>query len=653
MSRTSPVLLTLLTLLAALCLLPVGGPSALADPAPPSTSGTHELTAADADAWLDGMVPTMLQAGDGAGVTVSIVKDGKLLTARGYGAANRWSLGAEGADPVDPAATQFRIGSISKLFTAVAAMQLVEQGKIGLNEGIDQYVDIQLDHPLGEPTIRHLLTHTAGYEEYLGTEFMQTDPEKLPSLREAVSDMPRQIHEPGTVSAYSNHGTALLGYIVEQVSGQPYDQYVQQHVLDPLGMERTTTAQPLPAEFRTTMAVGFQDPTVTTDPQGFELIAPAPAGSASSTATDMAIFANFLLGHGPEGVLTPETLQLMTSPGIDTEKAPLYENAVNTMGLQLWLTEYHGVKMVGHGGDTGLFHSMLSIYPELDAAVFISQNGLGVQGVSDMRNPLVTEFADRYGAPETELPAAVAGSEADAKALAGSYKLSREQRSGVLKLMLPLSQMDIVANKDGTVSLAGMPGTYRQVKKGEWRLVAGSPAFGVDAFTTDGDAIAFLPAHELHRAPAIETMPVFAGLLVPALLIGLLASIVAVTGTVSRWRARRHPEMPNPAVLGTAGRWGRRAMGLVGAGMVVAAGGVAIFLNSVSSMEPAVIALRIGQLGILAAAVGGVGAAIRAVSAIRQRAWSAAVWAVLVTIAAAVFVGVLAYYNLGTVNIQF
>ncbi len=129
-------------------------------------SGSATLTATDVNAWLDGLMPAALATGGIAGGIVSVVKDGEVLTARGFGSSD---LGAEAegtASPVDPEQTLFRPGSVSKVFTATAVMQLVEQGKVDLDTDISAYLDFEIPREFDTPlTLRHLLTHTPGFEE--------------------------------------------------------------------------------------------------------------------------------------------------------------------------------------------------------------------------------------------------------------------------------------------------------------------------------------------------------------------------------------------------------------------------------------------------------------------------------------------------------
>ncbi|HTC91360.1 MAG TPA: serine hydrolase domain-containing protein, partial [Bryobacteraceae bacterium] len=135
------------------------GPVVLANPSPAEVP--PQLTQSDADAWLDGFMPYTLESNDIAGATVVIVKDGQVLTQRGFGYAD-----VAARKPVDPATTMFRAGSISKLFTWTAVMQLVEQHKIDLDADVNQYLDFKIPPYEGKPiTMRNLMTHTPGFEE--------------------------------------------------------------------------------------------------------------------------------------------------------------------------------------------------------------------------------------------------------------------------------------------------------------------------------------------------------------------------------------------------------------------------------------------------------------------------------------------------------
>jgi CubicO group peptidase (beta-lactamase class C family) len=196
----------------------------------------HVLDAYDANAWLDGFIPYAIKSGEIAGAVIVIVKDGRVLTQRGFGLAD-----VALARPVDPERTLFRPGSIAKLFTWTAVMQLVEAGKLDLDRDVNSYLDFRVPTtPRAPITLRHLMTHTAGFEEvYKG--LMSHPPETPRPLGEAIKAwVPTRIFAPGQVPAYSNYGAALAGYIVERVSGEPFAEYMTRHILLPLGMVHST-----------------------------------------------------------------------------------------------------------------------------------------------------------------------------------------------------------------------------------------------------------------------------------------------------------------------------------------------------------------------------------------------------------------------------
>ena len=140
------------------------------------------------------------------------------------------------AQPVDPRGTLFRPGSVSKLFTWTAVMQLVEQGKLDLDKDVNTYIDFKIPAYDGKPvTLRNIMTHTTGMEEQIRW-LIATDPKAVAPLDAALKHwVPERIFAPGGTPAYSNYATALAGYIVQRVSGEPFDAYIKRHIFDPLG----------------------------------------------------------------------------------------------------------------------------------------------------------------------------------------------------------------------------------------------------------------------------------------------------------------------------------------------------------------------------------------------------------------------------------
>ncbi|HEX5692991.1 MAG TPA: serine hydrolase domain-containing protein, partial [Arenimonas sp.] len=299
------------------------------------------LTRRDLEAWLDGFMPYALDRGDIAGAVVVVVKDGEVLLQKGYG----WADLAE-RTPVDPEQTLFRPGSVSKLFTWTAVMQLVEQGKLDLDEDVNTYLDFEIPPREGEPvTLRHIMTHTAGFEEQI-RGLIASDPEDIVPLGEALKHwVPERIYAPGTTPAYSNYATALAGYIVERVSGQSFDDYIESKVLHPIGMRDSSFRQPLPPELLSRMSLGYAQAS-DGEPKPYEFISLAPAGSLAATGADMG---KFMIAHLQDGrfgdaqLFSPETARQMHSTATSTI-GPL-----NKMMLGFYETSINGHRAIAHG----------------------------------------------------------------------------------------------------------------------------------------------------------------------------------------------------------------------------------------------------------------------------------------------------------------
>src|SRR5215469_3828078 len=211
--------------------------------APQPTPGP-ELTKADFETFLDALILSQLRNRNIAGAVVSVVKDGQMLFQKGYGYAD-----FEAKRPVLPEQTLFRPGSISKLFTATAVMQLVEQGKLDLDRDVNDYLDFAIPKTYPEPvTLRRLLTHTAGFEETLKNLFVAHEGDLKPLRTYLVNQMPARIFPPGKIPSYSNYGFTLAGYIVERTSGEKFERYVDNHILRPLRMTNSSFDQPLSSQ---------------------------------------------------------------------------------------------------------------------------------------------------------------------------------------------------------------------------------------------------------------------------------------------------------------------------------------------------------------------------------------------------------------------
>jgi len=456
-------------------------------------SGVHELTALDVEAFLDGIVPLQLERDDIAGATVAIVKDGKLLFAKGYGYSDYEKKKTVSADE-----TLFRPGSVSKLFTWTAMMQLAEQGKLDLDRNVNDYLDFKIPDAFGQPvTLKNLLTHTPGFEEQIKDLF--TIGSESPNLGGYLkTHIPRRIYPPGTVPAYSNYGAALAGYIVELVSGRPFHEYVEENIFKPLGMIHSTFRQPLPPALAPFMSNGYQ--LASDEPKPFEVVVPFPAGSMSSTAADMS---RFMLAHLQDGqfgdarILRPETARLMHS------RLFALDQAANAMAYGFYEESRNGHRIIGHAGDTLYFHSDLHLIPDAGVGFFVSHNSLG-SGNPLPRTTLWEMFLDRYFPYTAPATPTLDSAKEDATAVSGSYILSRRSETSFLKAATLIGEFTVSPVGDGMIEVAQLTGPNGKPKR--WREVA--PMTFLE--TNGRDKLIFKPDQN-GRMQAIVPYPFFVG----------------------------------------------------------------------------------------------------------------------------------------------
>jgi len=437
-------------------------------PATPAQS-VHEMTASDVEAFLDGLVPMQLQREDIAGAVIVIVRDGNVLVSKGYGYAD-----VKRRTPVSPSTTLFRPGSISKTFTWTAVMQLVEQGKLSLDRDVNDYLDFQVPHTFGRPvTLRNLMTHTAGFEEVI-KDLAVNRIEELPPLQGfVIAHQPKQIFVPGMIPAYSNYGADLAGYIVQRVSGVPFEQYIQENVFRPLGMTHATFVQPLPDSLTTLMSNGYE--LASEDAKPFELVPPEPApdGSLSITGADMA---RFMIAHLQKGRYgEARILQQQTAETMHARQFSM-DSAVNGMALGFYQENRNGLRIIGHGGDLSYFHSDMHLVLDKGLGLFVSYNSSG-KGDFDVRSALWQQLLDRYF-PFSESYTDEPGKPA-AESASGRYLSSRRAQTTIMKaLWLVLAEPSVSLASDGTIQVDSMKDFAGQPKR--WRGIGGMKFREVD-----------------------------------------------------------------------------------------------------------------------------------------------------------------------------
>jgi CubicO group peptidase (beta-lactamase class C family) len=495
----------------------------------PARIGAHQLTQTDLGAFLDGMMPLQLAREDIAGAVITVVKDGKPFFAKGYGYSN-----VEKKIPVSPDATLFRPGSISKLFNWTGIMQQVELGKLDLDRDVNDYLDFKIPQAYSKPiTLRNIMTHTPGFEE-TEEELFVADASDLKPLDEYVkAHLPVRIFPPGTTPAYSNYATTLAGYILQRVSGEPFDDYVEHHVFQPLEMSHSTVRQPLPDNLKPLMSNGYD---VASEPaKSFELVEAAPAGSSSVTGADMQ---HFMIAYLQDGryagtqILRPETAQLMHSRQFSNLPD------LNGMALGFYEETRNGYRILGHAGDTEYFHSDLHLIPDAGIGLFISYNSAG-KGEIRAREAVWHAFLDRYLPYDPPALPVQTTAKADASLVSGRYIISRRSETTILKVLNVLGQTKVASDPDGTITvdslkdLNGQPMKLQEIGPLMFRAVHGQDRVG---FKRDQSGqlvlVTDFPVFVFQRSPWNQNsdwnLPLIVGAIVVLLLTVLLWPIAAL-----------------------------------------------------------------------------------------------------------------------------
>lgn len=495
-------------------------------PAPSiGTSQRPALEAEDLGAWLDGLIPQALAEADIAGAEVTIVANGRIIASRGYGYAD-----LERRTPVVPGVTLFRPGSISKLFTWTAVMQLVEQGELDLDADVNTYLDFEIPAYQDQPiTMRQIMTHTTGFEETMRDMVPLNENAAPISLEHYLkNNIPRRIFPPGTMPAYSNYATGLAGYIVQRISGDPFADYVQHHIFDPLGMRNSTFAQPLPAAMNERLSRGYNN-VASGQAQPFEIVIAAPAGAMTSTGPDIALFMMAHLNDGA-GLMRPETARLMHET-ID-QQFP----GVNSMALGFYQENYGGQRIISHGGDTAWFHSNLSLLLDHNVGVYVSFNSSGASPLDaamlriDILNRFVARYFPAEVAPVAEpLPTALT----HGAAMIGDFERARRSETNPIYVAYFAGQINIAMLPNGDLVGPGLPTPngqpmrWREVEPWVWQAVGGHERMGARVDESGRvSAIAFEPfafAIPFTRAPWWRSKSLLAPLL------GLAFAVLLIT----------------------------------------------------------------------------------------------------------------------------
>ncbi len=415
----------------------------------------------ETEAFLDGIVETLMDEKHIAGATMTVVYDDEVLISKGYGYA-----GLENQVEVDPEKTLFRIASISKMFTWISVLQLVEQGKLDLDADINEYlkgfgIPGTFDDPV---TLRSLMAHAAGFEERLIHLFVRDADDMMPLGELLPRQLPGRVRPPLKHSSYSNHSTGLAQYIVELTSGMAFEEYAEKHILKPMGMYNTTFRQPIPDNLSDNMSGGYLFTGEELQKMYFEYVPMSGVGGASASAGDMARFMKMLLNNAcfeDVCLLDSATFELMKQPAL------IHSEGINPARHGIMDMSFNNIEILGHGGATFWFHSIMAILPEHNLGFFLSFNSAGGSGTT---RDVMKRLVERYYSDPKPLRETIDLNNEYLERFEGKYMTNRRSHSSFFK-MRAMENPTVITAENGKLRM-DEPG-----KAAAWYLPVDSTTF--------------------------------------------------------------------------------------------------------------------------------------------------------------------------------
>ena len=550
------------------------------DPAPSTPVETAELPAfeptreeAVLEGYVDGVVGAHMRKFKTPGVIVSVVRDGKVLFAKGYGAAN-----IETSTPADGETTLFRIGSISKTFVWTAVMMLAERGALDLDRDVNDYLqDLAIPEKFGAPvTLNHLMAHRAGFEDAFGV-FMYADDGETTLTEALKNDMPERVFPPGARTSYSNWGAALAAKVVEDVSGVSFERFLKDEILTPLAMENTALKGPaiMGERLRARTSIGYDVASGAPVANAPMEIGPyAPAGAISSTAADMAKWMLLLLGGGEhEGV----RLYSGKTAGLMWERA--YDDRAASGGLAhgFMTKPYRGYDLYGHGGGTLSFRSYMQLAPALNLGIFVSQNAATDGSLATQLPDLILDhLAPEGGSYRSSVTDAA---EIAADEFAGVFITNRRSFSRFEKINGAGGMASVAPGTEGSLIITSPSGANEFFPLSGARDVFENRAgnrvqFGRD----DGGRV----THFSDAVHSYERVSIFSN---PILFNGAVsfAALLSLTTLLGAWRRQAAPTPKNQTAMGRRLGWFSLASAVAVVGLIILFGMSAVQMASLTT----------------------------------------------------------------------
>ena len=417
------------------------------------------------DSHFDELIQNKMEQHGIPGTVIVIVKDGEILFSHGYGYAN-----LDKKIPVDPEKSLFRVGSISKVLTGTAVMQMIEQGKIDMYTDVNEYLhSFQIPATFDTPiTMKHLLTHTAGFDDrYIGKSARNLE-DRISLAEYSEKHLPQRIMPPGEIYTYSNYGNALAGFIVETVSGMPFAEYIDSAILKPLGMKYSGFE--LSPDIEPYLVRGYSDLRGDYRVIPFDYLLDAPAGQFVASGEDMA---RFMITHLQKGELNGNRILSENAVGemhsVQFKNHPALHDGV---GYTFSIGTMRGELSISHGGAYAGFYALMTLFPEHNSGVFVAHNILKTNFLGEVMEVLLDDlFNDTRPVATSESFIAPGVYDTNVAKFTGTYRHTRYPRNTYDKIGILAGAMGgelkITKTKEGMIVMPDIYGKERRLVKVE------------------------------------------------------------------------------------------------------------------------------------------------------------------------------------------
>jgi CubicO group peptidase (beta-lactamase class C family) len=400
------------------------------------------LDAARLAAFADAVLPADMAIRHIPGAVLVVVDAGAVALARGYGVAD---IAAQRR--VDPDRTRFRLASVGKVITATAALQLVDQGRLSLTQDVNQVLrDFKLPAFGSKPvTLHDLLTHTAGFDERLTGMAVRSPDALVPLSSYLAFAMPPRFAEPGRVISYSNHGMSLVGLLVQEASGRPFEQYVREAIFRPLDMSRSDALDRDPPE---DLATAYHWTGSAHRPLSPEYLQVRPAGTFYVTGNDIGRFLIAQLeggAHDGTRILRAETVARMQS------RQFAQHPALSGWGYGFWEDRHVSPRAVLHNGGGKGYKALIYLIPEQRVGIFLAYNLADRHEDGELLDAFIRQFREAFVPPTEPLASPSRSTQFDptaVDAIVGHYRYVRRARHGPEQAIGLMNTVSIVGGAE-------------------------------------------------------------------------------------------------------------------------------------------------------------------------------------------------------------